>query len=117
MRHYCGDATLAAPAGPTARGWYPGFLDYLFLAFNTSTAFRPHGHGGAEPKGEGADDDAGFALARDPGRAREPGDKRPRGGVMGVGDLPHLVDQYGYLAVFFRVMLALCVMILLIGQL
>jgi hypothetical protein len=37
--------------------------------------------------------------------------------VTGVGDLPHLVDQYGYLAVFFRVMLALCVMILLIGHL
>jgi hypothetical protein len=25
----------------TARGWSPGFLDYLFLAFNTSTAFSP----------------------------------------------------------------------------
>jgi uncharacterized membrane protein len=24
-----------------ARGWYPGFLDYLFLAFNSSTAFSP----------------------------------------------------------------------------
>jgi uncharacterized membrane protein len=24
-----------------ARGWSPGFLDYLFLAFNTSTAFSP----------------------------------------------------------------------------
>lgn len=22
-------------------GWYPGFLDYLFLSFNTSTAFSP----------------------------------------------------------------------------
>ncbi len=22
-------------------GWSPGFLDYLFLAFNTSTAFSP----------------------------------------------------------------------------
>jgi uncharacterized membrane protein len=27
--------------GKTARGWSPGFLDYLFLAFNTSTAFSP----------------------------------------------------------------------------
>jgi uncharacterized membrane protein len=25
----------------TARTWHPGFLDYLFLAFNTSTAFSP----------------------------------------------------------------------------
>ena len=25
----------------SARGWSPGFLDYLFLAFNTSTAFSP----------------------------------------------------------------------------
>ncbi|HEY0785732.1 MAG TPA: hypothetical protein VGD62_07650 [Acidobacteriaceae bacterium] len=24
-----------------ARGWAPGFVDYLFLAFNTSTAFSP----------------------------------------------------------------------------
>ncbi len=24
-----------------ARGWTPGFIDYLFLAFNTSTAFSP----------------------------------------------------------------------------
>ena len=22
-------------------GWSPGFIDYLFLAFNTSTAFSP----------------------------------------------------------------------------
>ena len=27
--------------GKTARAWSPGFLDYLFLAFNTSTAFSP----------------------------------------------------------------------------
>jgi uncharacterized membrane protein len=27
--------------GKAARGWSPGFLDYLFLAFNTSTAFSP----------------------------------------------------------------------------
>jgi uncharacterized membrane protein len=25
----------------TARTWHPGFVDYLFLAFNTSTAFSP----------------------------------------------------------------------------
>jgi hypothetical protein len=25
----------------SARNWSPGFLDYLFLAFNTSTAFSP----------------------------------------------------------------------------
>jgi uncharacterized membrane protein len=25
----------------TARAWSPGFLDYLFLSFNTSTAFSP----------------------------------------------------------------------------
>ncbi|MGH9584401.1 MAG: hypothetical protein ACRD4O_15865 [Bryobacteraceae bacterium] len=25
----------------TARAWKPGFVDYLFLAFNTSTAFSP----------------------------------------------------------------------------
>ena len=27
--------------GEAARAWSPGFLDYLFLAFNTSTAFSP----------------------------------------------------------------------------
>jgi hypothetical protein len=27
--------------GGVARGWSPGFLDYVFLAFNTSTAFSP----------------------------------------------------------------------------
>src|SRR3712207_6103911 len=27
--------------GKAARAWSPGFLDYLFLAFNTSTAFSP----------------------------------------------------------------------------
>lgn len=27
--------------GPSAPGWSPGFVDYLFLAFNTSTAFSP----------------------------------------------------------------------------
>ncbi len=30
-----------ARGGDEARGWSPGFLDYLFLAFNTSTAFSP----------------------------------------------------------------------------
>jgi hypothetical protein len=30
------DMTLAE-----AQGWRPGFVDYLFLAFNTSTAFSP----------------------------------------------------------------------------
>jgi uncharacterized membrane protein len=28
-------------ADKTSRAWSPGFLDYLFLAFNTSTAFSP----------------------------------------------------------------------------
>jgi hypothetical protein len=27
--------------GKHSRGWHPGFVDYLFLAFNTSTAFSP----------------------------------------------------------------------------
>ncbi len=27
--------------GKQGRGWRPGFVDYLFLAFNTSTAFSP----------------------------------------------------------------------------
>jgi len=27
--------------GGVARGWSPNLLDYLFLAFNTSTAFSP----------------------------------------------------------------------------
>jgi len=27
--------------GKHSRGWRPGFVDYLFLAFNTSTAFSP----------------------------------------------------------------------------
>jgi hypothetical protein len=28
-------------AAPTAASWRPGFVDYLFVAFNTSTAFSP----------------------------------------------------------------------------
>ena len=28
-------------AGPCEQQWSPNFLDYLFLAFNTSTAFSP----------------------------------------------------------------------------
>ena len=30
-----------APREPHAKSWSPGFIDYLFLAFNTSTAFSP----------------------------------------------------------------------------
>jgi len=30
-----------APKEPDGRPWSPTFLDYLFLAFNTSTAFSP----------------------------------------------------------------------------
>jgi len=33
------DATAKAAAGKSA--WSPGFVDYLFLAFNTSTALSP----------------------------------------------------------------------------
>jgi hypothetical protein len=34
--------TLApATQQPIDPGWSPGFVDYLFLAFNTSTAFSP----------------------------------------------------------------------------
>ncbi len=35
--------TLDGPAGdePTGEPWSPRFVDYLFLAFNTSTAFSP----------------------------------------------------------------------------
>ena len=32
-------ASMRAARG--GRGWSPGFVDYLFLAFNTSTAFSP----------------------------------------------------------------------------
>lgn len=46
---YCGGAflfpqlTLPAPAKQSVQpeGWRPDFVDYLFLAFNTSTAFSP----------------------------------------------------------------------------
>ncbi len=31
----------AGPHSPIVNGWSPGFVDYLFLAFNTSTAFSP----------------------------------------------------------------------------
>ena len=30
-----------AADSPAAQGWSPGFLDYVFLAYNTSTAFSP----------------------------------------------------------------------------
>lgn len=33
--------TLPPHLANTAKGWKPGFIDYLFLAFNTSTAFSP----------------------------------------------------------------------------
>lgn len=33
--------TLPPHLSSIARGWKPGFIDYLFLAFNTSTAFSP----------------------------------------------------------------------------
>jgi len=33
--------TQRPSANPGARAWKPGFMDYLFLAFNTSTAFSP----------------------------------------------------------------------------
>jgi Protein of unknown function (DUF1345) len=33
--------TQRPSANPAARAWKPGFMDYLFLAFNTSTAFSP----------------------------------------------------------------------------
>lgn len=32
---------IAHLTGSTRRPWRPGFVDYLFLAFNTSTAFSP----------------------------------------------------------------------------
>ena len=42
-RHYSEDFLFPqmAQGGDVARGWSPGFVDYLFLAFNTSTAFSP----------------------------------------------------------------------------
>lgn len=33
--------TLPPNLANTAKGWKPDFIDYLFLAFNTSTAFSP----------------------------------------------------------------------------
>lgn len=32
---------LPKPLSSISQGWRPGFVDYLFLAFNTSTAFSP----------------------------------------------------------------------------
>ncbi len=46
-KHASGDflfpqMTIAPQTGkPVDQGWTPGFVDYLFLAFNTSTAFSP----------------------------------------------------------------------------
>jgi uncharacterized membrane protein len=42
-RHYSEDFLFPqlAQGGDAVRGWSPGFVDYLFLAFNTSTAFSP----------------------------------------------------------------------------
>jgi uncharacterized membrane protein len=42
-RHYSEDFLFpqTVQGGAVARGWSPGFVDYLFLAFNTSTAFSP----------------------------------------------------------------------------
>ncbi len=38
--------------------WTPQFMDYLFLAFNTSTAFSPTDTGSALPAGAKVGDDA-----------------------------------------------------------
>ena len=35
------DAAMTSVDGTTEGPWRPGFVDYLFLAFNTSTAFSP----------------------------------------------------------------------------
>lgn len=35
------DASMLSPDAPSPLSWRPGFVDYLFLAFNTSTAFSP----------------------------------------------------------------------------
>jgi len=43
--------------------WSPQFIDYLFLAFNTSTRFFAHRFTGAEPMGQGVDDDSIDDLA------------------------------------------------------
>jgi hypothetical protein len=32
---------MQGAAGVASRAWSPGFVDYLFIAFNTSTAFSP----------------------------------------------------------------------------
>ena len=42
-RHACEDFLFPqiARGGDEARVWSPGFVDYLFLAFNTGTAFSP----------------------------------------------------------------------------
>ncbi|HEX2912679.1 MAG TPA: DUF1345 domain-containing protein [Chloroflexia bacterium] len=42
-RHVTGDFLFPqmVPGGPGGEKWSPEFIDYLFLAFNTSTAFSP----------------------------------------------------------------------------
>jgi hypothetical protein len=35
------DASLVSKESAASDPWHPGFVDYLFLAFNTSTAFSP----------------------------------------------------------------------------
>lgn len=35
------DAATTTEGGAVVSAWHPGFVDYLFLAFNTSTAFSP----------------------------------------------------------------------------
>ncbi len=75
-RHASGDFLFPqiARGGDEARGWSPGFVDYLFLAFNISTAcLQPDGHRDPEPAGEGANDDA---VANLPGGRRRA--DRPR---------------------------------------
>ena len=39
------------------KNWSPEFIDYVFLAFNTSTAFSPNGRACVGALGESPDDE------------------------------------------------------------
>jgi len=49
--------------------WNPGFIDYLFLEFNTSTAFFAHRYSRSVILGKGHGDDTSTHLLHDRGPA------------------------------------------------
>jgi hypothetical protein len=58
--------------------WTPDFIDYIFVAFNTSIAFSPTDTTPVTTRGQAHHDGAGTPLARDPRHRRRARSEHPR---------------------------------------